>query len=107
MDAGMALGTARLLRLPIDHEGLQVIALACPSLPAIRPKGRPDDVDLVLGLGSDEEVRIDIAAVEQVCPWEEIPIGQVLLNGWAYDAILRRGRRRDHLRDEIRVVGIF
>jgi hypothetical protein len=69
------LGTARLLSIPIQDEGLQVIALARPSLPAIGPKGRPDDVDLVPGLGGDEEVRIDIAAVEQVCPGEEIPIG--------------------------------
>jgi hypothetical protein len=70
----MALGTVRLLRLPIDDKGLQGIALARPSLPAVGPKGRPDDIDLVPGLGGDQEVGIDIAAVEQVCPWEEIPI---------------------------------
>jgi hypothetical protein len=55
----MALGTVRLLGLPIDDKGLQVIALACPSLPAIGPKGRPDDIDGMLGLGCGQEVRIE------------------------------------------------
>ena len=31
VDAGMALGTARLLGLPIDDKGLQVIALSRPA----------------------------------------------------------------------------
>jgi hypothetical protein len=41
IDAGMTLGTVRLLRVPIDDKDLQVIALASLSLPAIRPKGGP------------------------------------------------------------------
>jgi hypothetical protein len=40
-DAGVSLGTAGLLRLPIDHESTQIIALACPPLMAIGPKGGP------------------------------------------------------------------
>ncbi len=40
-DAGVSLGTAGVLRLPIDHEGTQIIALACPPLMAIGPKGGP------------------------------------------------------------------
>ena len=71
----MALGTMCLLRLPIDDKGLQYMALARPSLPAIGAKGRADDIDLVPSLGDNQEVGIDITAVEQVCPWEEIPIG--------------------------------
>ena len=63
----MALGTARLLGLPIDDKGLQVIALPFPPLPTVGPKRRTNHIDLMLGLGGDEEVRIDIAAVEQVC----------------------------------------
>ena len=39
-------------------------------------------------------------------PRKEIPIGQVLLDGGAHDAILRGRGRRHHLRDEIGVVGI-
>jgi hypothetical protein len=31
-DAGVSLGTAGVLRLPIDHEGTQIIVLACPPL---------------------------------------------------------------------------
>jgi hypothetical protein len=53
-DAGLSLGTAGVLRLPIDHEGTQIIALARPPLMAIRPKGWADHVDLMLGLGGDE-----------------------------------------------------
>jgi hypothetical protein len=71
----MALGTVRLLRLPIDHKGLQVIALTRASLPAIGAEGWPDDIDLVHGPGGDQEVGIDVTAVEHVGPWEELPIG--------------------------------
>ena len=71
----MALGTARLLGLPIDDKGLQVIAFARPPLPAIGPKGRPDHIDLMLGLGGDQEVGIHIAAVEQVGAGQQITIG--------------------------------
>jgi hypothetical protein len=62
----MALGAARLLGLPIDDKGLEVIAFAFPLLPAVGPKRRTNHINLMLGLGGDEEVRIDIAAVEQV-----------------------------------------
>jgi hypothetical protein len=37
---------------------------------------------------------------------KEIPIGQVLLDGGAHDAILRGRGRRHHLRDQIGVAGI-
>ena len=60
----MALGTVRLLRVPSENQGLPIIARARPSLPAIGPKGRLDDIDLVQGLGGDREVGIDRAAVE-------------------------------------------
>ena len=106
VDTGLSLRAARLLGLPIDDKGLQVIALPFPPLPAVGPKRRTNHIDLMLSLGGDQEVRIDIAAVEQVCPRQEIPIGQVLLDGESHDAILRGGWRRHHLRDEIGVVGI-
>jgi hypothetical protein len=106
IDAGMALGTVHRLRVPISDEGLQVIALARPSLPAIGPQGRPDDIDLMLGLGGDEEVRIDIAAVQQGRAREEFSRGEVTVNRGAHDAILRRSRRGAHLGDQIRLAGI-
>jgi hypothetical protein len=40
VDTGMALGTARLLGLPIDDKGLQVIALPFPPLPTVGSKRR-------------------------------------------------------------------
>jgi hypothetical protein len=75
-------------------------------LAAIGPKGRADHLDLMLGLGGDQEVRINRAAVKQVRAGEEIAIGQVLLDAGAHDAI-RRGRRCGyHVGDEMREVGI-
>src|SRR5712691_1764902 len=67
-DTGMPLGTVGLLRFPIHHKGLQVIALPGLMLPTIGPKRRPDHIDLVLVLRRDQEVGIHIAAVEQVGP---------------------------------------
>jgi hypothetical protein len=71
----MALGAARLLGLPIDDKGLEVIAFPFPPLPAVGPKRWTNHINLMLSLGGDQEVRIDIAAVEQVDAWEDIPIG--------------------------------
>ena len=48
VDAGMALGTARLLGLPIQDKGLQIIALSGLMLPAIGPKGGADHIDVML-----------------------------------------------------------
>ncbi len=72
---GLALGTAGLFRFPLDHEGASVIALAREALPAVGAKGRADHVDLMVGLGGDEEVRIDVAAVQQVGAGEATAIG--------------------------------
>jgi hypothetical protein len=106
MDASMPLGTARLLGLPSDAKGLEGIACPCPPLPPVGPKRRANHSDPLLGLGGDPEVRIDIAAVEQVDAWEATTVGSVVLDGGAHDAIWRGGWRRHHLRDEISMVGI-
>jgi hypothetical protein len=73
-DAGVSLGTAGVWRLPSDHEGthIHIIALACPPLMEIGPKGRADHVGLMRGVGGDEAFGIDIAAVEQVRAGEEV-----------------------------------
>jgi hypothetical protein len=64
MDAGMALGTVRLLGLPIQHQGRHIITLSGLMLPTIGPKGRAYDIDVMLALGGDQEVGIHITAVE-------------------------------------------
>jgi hypothetical protein len=101
VDTSMALGAARPLGLPIDDEGLEVIALPCPPLPAVGPERRTDHIDLMLGLGGDEQVCIDIAAVEQVRAREELPLGEVAVDRRAHDAVLRGRRCREHLGDQI------
>jgi hypothetical protein len=75
MDTGMALGTARLLGLPINDKGLEVVAPSFPPLPTVGAKRRTDHIDLMLGPGGSQEVRIDIPAVEHVDAWEDITIG--------------------------------
>ena len=106
MDAGLSLGTARLLGLPLDDKGLEVVASPFPPLPTVGAKRRPNHLDLMLGLGGDQEVRIDRAAVEQVDTWENITIGSVLLDGGTHHTILRGGWRRHHLCNEVGGVGI-
>jgi hypothetical protein len=102
----LPLGTAGPVRLPIHHEGLEVIPLACQPWPAIRPKGGPDHINLTRCLGGDEALRIHIAAVEHVGAWQEITPGEVVVDGRAHHAILRRRWCRDHLGDQIRPVGV-
>src|SRR5207247_10286907 len=60
-DTRMPLGTVGLVGLPIQHKGLQVIAVCELMLPAIRAQGGPYDIDLMLCLGGDEKVSIHVA----------------------------------------------
>jgi hypothetical protein len=80
--------------------------LPFPPLPTIGPKRWTNDINLMRRLGRDQEVGIPIAAVEHVGPGQEIPIGQVLLNGGAHNAIWRGRWHRHDPCDEIWVVGI-
>src|SRR5919109_2563704 len=75
VDAGMPLGTVRLLGLPSDDKGLEVIACPLSLLSAVGPKRRTHHIDLMVRLGGNQEVRIDIPAVQQVRAWEDITIG--------------------------------
>jgi len=60
------LGAGGLLALPIDHEGVEVIAMAFPTLPTGGVQRGADHIDLVLAWRTHEQVRHDIAAVEHV-----------------------------------------
>jgi hypothetical protein len=71
----MALGTVGLLRIPIQDKGQEIIALAGLTLPAIGPKGRAHDIDLILALCRDEKVCIHITAIEQMGAREQITRG--------------------------------
>jgi hypothetical protein len=75
MDAGLALGAARLPGVPIHDKGLQIVALAGVMLPAIGAEGGPRHSDLMLSLGRHQEVGIHIAAVEQVGSRQQLPGG--------------------------------
>jgi hypothetical protein len=71
----MAFGTVGLLRLPVQDKGLQVIALTGLMLPARRPKGGPDHINLVVALCRDETIGIHVATIEQVSPRQQLPDG--------------------------------
>jgi hypothetical protein len=75
VDAGMPLGTARPLGVPIPDKDLQIVALSGLMLPAIGAEGGPNHIDLMLGLGRHQEVGIDIATVEQVSAGQQITCG--------------------------------
>ena len=70
----MPLGTAGLVGVPIQDEGLQVIAMGDLVLPTIGAKGRADHIDLVL-LRGHQEVGIHVAAVEQVRARQQVSCG--------------------------------
>ena len=53
----------------------EIEASPFPPLPTVGAKRRPNHIDLMLSLGGDQEVRVDIPAVEQVYAWEHITIG--------------------------------
>jgi hypothetical protein len=103
---GMALGATHLLGLPIDDKGLEAIAFPFLPLPAVGHKRWTNHIDLLRGLGGDEEVRIDIAAVEHGDAWENLTIGSVLWNGGGHDTIVRSGRCRHPWRHAAWIVGI-
>jgi hypothetical protein len=100
-DPGVPLGTVGLLRVPIHPKGLEGIP-GMLMLPAISPYGWPDDLDLMLRLGGDEEGRSHIAAIEPVRTREESTPGPVLLDGRAHAPLWPRGGRSAHLGEQIR-----
>jgi hypothetical protein len=63
-DTALALGTTRLLGRPIEREGIDPIALASAMLATIGAKRRTDDVKVMQGLGTGEELSGHIAPVE-------------------------------------------
>ena len=74
-DTALALGALGLLRLTVDHEGVSVIAVPVPLLPTGGAQGGPYDIDLMVCLGTDQDVRDDIATVDEVRPRQQIAGG--------------------------------
>jgi hypothetical protein len=106
MDTGLSLGAARLLGLPREDKGLEVVASPFPPLPTVGAKRRTDHLDLLRGPGRHQEVRSDIPAIAQVDAGEDITVGEVLSDGGTHPPILCGGWRRQHWRHEVGGVGI-
>lgn len=96
----------RLLGLPIQDKGLQIVALSGMMLPAIGAEGGANHIDLILGLGRHQEVGIDIAAVEHMGAGQQITCGSIVYDCRSHHAVRRGGRRRDDLRHQIRLARI-
>jgi hypothetical protein len=106
VDTAMALGKCACWPSQSMTKACRSQALPFLPLSAVGPARRTNHIDLMRRLDGHQEVGIHIAAVEHVGPGEEISIGYVLLDGGAYDAILRGRWRRAYLCDENRLIGI-
>jgi hypothetical protein len=106
MDAGLALGTARLRGLPVPHQGLPIITVSGLMVPTRGPTGRADPIDGMLARCGDQAVGIPSAAVTHVGARPELTGGPSVPARWPHDTIRRRGRRGEHRRDQIRRIRI-
>jgi hypothetical protein len=64
----MALGTERLLGLPIDAEGVEVVAQVLSRLAAGGTQGRPHHSNVMLAGAMHEQLCDHIATVNEVAP---------------------------------------
>jgi hypothetical protein len=106
VDAGMALGTARLLGVPIQDKGLSIVALAGVMWPAIGADGGPHPIDLMLGLGRHQAVGIPRAAVKQVGSRQQLLGGSIVHARRPHHTIRYGGGRRDDLGHQLRLAWI-
>jgi hypothetical protein len=74
-DAGVALGTTRLVGRPIESKSLDPIALASTMLATIGAKRWPEHIDLMQALGTGQEFGVDIPTVEEMRAREQRPLG--------------------------------
>ena len=94
------------MRVPISDTGRSIVTLSGVMLPALGAEGGPHHINLMRGLGRPQAVGIHIAAVEQVGPRQQFPGGSVVHDRRPHDAIRCGGRRRDDLRNQIRLARI-
>lgn len=105
-DTRLPLGTHGNFPLPINGKGMQIIACSSAPLATVGPEGWPDHINLMVHLGDDEELRRQVATIQEVRRWEQLAIHQRLLDGWPHPTIRCTRRRGRDLRDEIRAPGI-
>ena len=94
-------GTDGLFGCPVD---LEVTGREAPrrlGLPTGIERHRPDDLDPLV-LARDQVVRIGIARIDQVHPWQEIPAGQGLLNDRQLGLVGVGRRCRLHIGNQVR-----
>jgi hypothetical protein len=77
VDTRMPLGTVGRLRLPIHDKGLPVIALTALLVPARRPTGGTDPINLLWARRRDETVSRHGATIAPVGPRPQLPGGSI------------------------------
>jgi hypothetical protein len=80
---------------------VEVIAVPVPLLPTRGAQRGPYDIDLMVYLGPDQDVRDDIATVDAVRPRQQIAGGEVILDHRPHHKIGRRGPRGTHLGNHV------
>src|SRR5262249_18279761 len=102
----VALGAAHLLLVPVHCELLHGVRAFDLRLPALTGAyGTPQDDALVVA-AVDEYFRTDIGGIDQVFTRRDFLVDQCLLDGLRALRFMDRGRRRVHVREQVRGGGV-
>ena len=86
----VSLRASRLLAWPIELEVCHIKAFACFGLPTVIRQGWTQQSDPILFLTADQQIGIDVARIHELLFWQQLVLGQVLLNEGRHLYILQR-----------------
>ena len=98
----MALGTDRLLLIPINTKLTAINALVSVGLPLYIETPRTNHFDAVLRLPADQDWGGDISCIDQVLTGREGSPRKLGMDRFCHGLISRRGNGRGHMGDEVR-----
>src|SRR5712692_4299617 len=73
-------GQVARLSWPIELEVCHIEAFACFGLPTVIRQGWTQQSDPILFLTADQQIGIDVARIHDLLFWQQLVLGQVLLN---------------------------
>jgi len=80
IQAGLAFWTAGLFSLPVDLKARQIKPHALLELPAMIPCGRSQQLNAIGAATFDQPLGFNIAAIYQLCIWQQLRLLQGLLD---------------------------
>ncbi len=83
-------GQVARLSWPIELEVCHIKAFACFGLPTVIRQGWTQQSDPILFLTADQQIGIDVARIHDLLFWQQLVLGQVLLNEGRHLYILQR-----------------